>query len=223
MSLVLKITADGSHTLFVPELNEHYHSTFGAIGESRHVFIEAGFREAGKKFQQINIFEAGFGTGLNALLTFQEARIMYKRVNYTSIEAFPLKKKIWSALNYPEITGIPDSTEIFEKMHLLPWGRTGTVSSRFHLFKIHGELEKYEPGAGVFNLVYFDAFSPGVQSQLWSENIFRGIFRSLVPGGIMVTYSVKGDVVRILKKTGFSIEKLPGPAGKRHILRASKI
>jgi len=222
-SLKVVETADGSHTLFVPGINEHYHSTFGAIAESRHIFIDAGFRAVSDKFQQINVFEVGFGTGLNALLTQIEAKKSETPVIYTSIEANPLEKVIWSVLNYPEITGIPGSAEMFEKINSMPWGKTGSISSRFDLLKIHGKLEEYYPDTGVFHLVYFDAFAPDIQPSMWSESIFRRIYDSMVPGGVLVTYSVKGKVVRSLKNIGFKIEKLPGPPGKRHMLRVTKL
>lgn len=217
------VTDDGSHTLYVPDLDEHYHSTHGAICESQHIYIDSGFKKAASLSGSIRIFEVGFGTGLNVLLTLLEAEKIKKPVCYTSIEAFPLKEDIWSALNYPVHLEKPGCTNVFSKIHEAGWGKSESISPYFTLQKIHGNLEDYIPGIGIFHLVYFDAFAPDVQPGMWTELIFRRIYDSMAPGGILVTYSVKGRVVRDLKGIGFKVEKLPGPQGKRHILMATKI
>lgn len=225
-------TADGSDTLFVPELNEHYHSTFGAIQESRHIFIEAGLnftchvsplnRHPASAPPTLNILEIGFGTGLNALLTCIEAQKHELHIVYTSIEAFPLNKGIWQNLNYTAQPGISDYTDTFEKLHTAKWNRKEIITSNFTIHKIHEKLEIFNPQEASFNLVYFDAFGPEKQPYLWTIEIFQKIFYSLHKQGTLVTYSVKGDVVRAIKTAGFSIEKIPGPPGKRHILRARR-
>ena len=217
-----KITSDGSHTLYLPHLNEHYHSTFGAINESLHVFIEAGFHEAVKSFDEIQILEIGFGTGLNALLTWMEAERIPKKVSYTAIEPYPLETGVWAALNYPDCFCTFSYREIYCRLHEMDWERNERISPFFSICKIRSRLEDYLPEPDKFNLVYFDAFGPDVQPELWTEGIFRKILLSMKNKGILVTYSVKGSVRRALKSSGFSVEKLPGPAGKREITRAIK-
>ena len=215
-------TADGSNTLYVPHLNEHYHSTFGALNESRHVFIESGLLEAVRSFNEIHILEIGFGTGLNALLTWMEAERIPIKVSYTSLEPYPLGVEIWSVLNYPDCFCTFSYQKIYRRLHETDWERDEQISPFFSIQKIRCRLEDYSPEPGAFNLVYFDAFGPDVQPELWTEEIFRKIFSSMKNRGILVTYSVKGSVRRALKNSGFSVEKLPGPAGKREITRAIK-
>jgi tRNA U34 5-methylaminomethyl-2-thiouridine-forming methyltransferase MnmC len=215
-------TADGSDTLYVASLNEHYHSTFGAINESLHVFIESGFLKASTLFDEITLLEIGYGTGLNALLTWMAAERIPKKVTYCAIEPFPLKRETWSALNYPDCFCTFDYGRIFSRIHYADWEREEQISPFFSLLKLGCPLEEYLPETGKFNLVYFDAFGPDVQPGLWTESIFRKIFYSLKKGGILVTYSVKGSVRRALKNSGFSVEKIPGPTGKREITRAVK-
>jgi tRNA U34 5-methylaminomethyl-2-thiouridine-forming methyltransferase MnmC len=216
------MTADGSHTLFHPVLNESYHSTYGAIRESQHVFIEAGFRRIAFEVDRINILEVGFGTGLNTLLTQIEAETIGKTVEYTSIEAYPIGEEYWSQLNYPRILCSVDYTRIFENIHFAEWGQLREISRFFLLQKVHAKLEDYIPRPGYYDLVYFDAFSPDVQPELWTFEIFRKLCNSMKTGGILTTYSVKGDVTRALKAAGFRVEKIPGPPGKRQITRATK-
>jgi len=215
-------TGDGSHSLYVPVLNEHYHSTFGALSESLHIFIESGFEKAAALFEEINILEIGFGTGLNALLTWMEAERMPKKVHYLTLEPYPLDDEVWSSLNYPDCFCTFSYREIFRRLHQSEWNRTEMISPFFSIFKIKMQLEEFELGQGKFNLVYFDAFGPDVQPEIWKEEIFRNIALSMIKGGVLVTYSAKGSVRRALRNAGFSVEKLPGPAGKREITRAVK-
>ena len=215
-------TGDGSHSLYVPELNEHYHSTFGALSESLHVFIESGFQKAASLFEEIKILEIGFGTGLNALLTWMESERIPKKVHYVTLEPFPLDEEVWSSLNYPDCFCTFSYREIFRRLHQSEWNRSEMISPFFSIFKVKKHLEEYELGQGKFNLVYFDAFGPDVQPELWKEEIFRNIALSMINGGVLVTYSAKGSVRRALRNAGFSVEKLPGPAGKREITRATK-
>ncbi len=227
--LIIK-TADGSDTLFHKSLNQHYHSTFGALKESLHVFIETGFLYAveklnsdpGAEINSIDILEIGFGTGLNAFLTAIAADKHRIKVNYTSIEPFPVSEDFWRALNYPRQIEPASHTELFENLHLSAWNESMAISPWFTLNKIFGKMEDYIPVAGEFNLVYFDAFSPDVQPELWNVDIFARLHNALQQEGVLVTYSVKGTIVRALKSAGFCTEKLPGPPGKRHILRAEK-
>ncbi|MDP1621932.1 MAG: tRNA (5-methylaminomethyl-2-thiouridine)(34)-methyltransferase MnmD [Bacteroidales bacterium] len=231
-SLNLQIfrTADGSDTLFDKDVSQHYHSTFGAVQESRHIFIEQGFLHAAGKFLSLSrdkrvdlkVLEIGFGTGLNALLTQAEAEKHEISVHYTAIEAYPLTQSYWRSLNYAQVSGSVYCSHVFAKLHLAAWHNPVEISTCFTLHKIKVDLVEYRPEAGSFDLIYFDAFGPDVQPELWTERIFRNLGNIMSTGGILVTYSVKGTVVRALQSAGFQTEKKPGPPGKRHILRASK-
>ena len=222
------LTGDGSETIFRCDLNEHYHSTFGAVRESQFIFIENGFIPAMHKFgrqiaagaDSLNILEVGFGTGLNALLTQMETERSGVQVFYHALEAFPLGDEIWQRLNYPGFFGSFDYSSVFSKLHQVKWNENAEISHHFTLYKDHGLLEDFHPPAGYYHLVYFDAFGPATQPHLWVPEIFRELGRCLCRGGILVTFSVRGNVVRSLNAEGFSTEKLSGPPGKRHILRA---
>jgi tRNA U34 5-methylaminomethyl-2-thiouridine-forming methyltransferase MnmC len=211
---------DGSHTLFVPELCEHYHSVHGALQESRHVFINAGLRVC--KQQQLNILEIGFGTGLNALLTFHEAELSGLEINYIAYEPFPLGSEIWKKLNYWQFIDHTKARATFDLMHASEWGRGVVLGGKFMLQKIAGKIEKAILSENYFNLVYFDAFAPAVQPELWTLQIFTNICQAVAVDGILVTYSAMGEVRRNLIKAGFIAERLPGPPGKREMLRAWK-
>lgn len=222
-NLELKITGDGSHTLFVPSLNEHYHSVFGSIAESRHIFTGAGFKYLLNRQSNLKILEIGFGTGLNAMLTYIESDRSGSQVEYTAVELNPLDENIYSKLNFNDLIDYPGSRAIFLLMHESPWEETVEISPVFHLHKINISLMDYQPSKETFDLVYFDAFGPDIQPEMWTEEIFIKMALGLKKGGVLVTYSTKGTVKRNLVNAGFSIEKLPGPKGKREILRATKI
>lgn len=251
-------TRDGSDTVFRDDLNEPYHSIFGAITESQYIFIDTGLRKALERFKSyelrvtshdfspgpypasciqhptsnilhpvspgnsLNILEIGFGTGLNALLAQVEAEKRGIKLCYTTLEAYPLREEVWSQLNYPQQLCSAGYFPVFAKLHQCDWNSTEWISTHFSLHKILGEVQDFIPEPGQYQLVFFDAFGPEVQPELWTEKIFRIIFEGLAEGGILVTYSVKGTVVRALQAAGFITEKLPGPPGKRHILRATK-
>jgi tRNA U34 5-methylaminomethyl-2-thiouridine-forming methyltransferase MnmC len=214
-------TGDGSHTIFVPEYNEHYHSSFGAITESQHVFINTGLAlfRSGKK---ITIFEIGFGTGLNALLSCIFAIENKMHITYYALEKNPVDNHFIMQLNYPAM--VPTSgnaTELFQTIHHAPWDQTITIAEGFYLHKIHADLVGYVPWFR-YDLVYFDAFAPEKQPEMWSQEIFNALYHNLNPHGVITTYCVKGDVKRKLKQAGFQIQKLPGPPGKREILRGTR-
>jgi len=221
MTLRPVMTADGSLTLFVPGLNEHYHSIFGAVQESMHIFIEAGLGSFASR-KEVSVLEVGFGTGLNAFLSMIEAGKKSQRILYSSIEAFPLEEKLYSTLNYPDVTGFPEYQSLFFRLHTSPWNEPVQITDHFCLEKIHASLEirKFDPER--FDLIFFDAFGPDVQPELWKEAIFMELYQTLKPGGVLVTYSAKGSVRRAMKRAGFTIEKLPGPKGKREMTRARK-
>ena len=220
LQLEIIITEDGSNTLYVPELKEHYHSTFGAIAESRHVFIEAGLLQALKNdTEEINILEVGFGTGLNALLTVLEASLKGFSVKYTALETFPLPQQLWSKLNYPEQIGDIKAKEIFQLLHQCNWDIEKEIIPGFFITKVERSLQDFKVAGMLYNLIYFDAFGPDVQAELWTDEIFRKISGMTAKGGILVTYSCKGSVRRALMAAGFAVEKIPGPKGKREMLR----
>jgi len=234
MNLEISQTSDGSDTLFRKDLNEPYHSTFGAITESQHIFINGCFRETLHNFpldpshqrplqqNSINILEIGFGTGLNALLTLIESEKAERKTIYSALEPYPLDRVYWSGLNYPRLLHPDHIAALFPTLHLASWGQPNEISPYFILDKQSTPLEKYIPQENHFHGIYFDPFSPGVQPELWTEPIFQKLFTGMKPGGTLITYSVKGSVVRTCKAVGFKTEKLPGPPGKRHILKAIK-
>jgi tRNA U34 5-methylaminomethyl-2-thiouridine-forming methyltransferase MnmC len=222
MNIKIATTQDGSHTLFNETIGEHYHSVHGAIQESMHIFIQAGFNALEKKTGIVNILEIGFGTGLNALLTFQQAAAINIRINYIAIEPVILDKSIYTQLNYAEILGNKELEEVFIKMHVSPWNYPQYISENFILNKLQAKLEETQLTENAFDLVYFDAFSPDIQSELWDVEIFKAIYASMKNKGILCTYSAKGAVKRALKTAGFETENLPGPIGKRQITRARK-
>ncbi len=215
------ITNDGSHTLFVPGLNEHYHSTHGAIQESEHVFIKSGLnyiidalREKDKAIDCIKILEVGFGTGLNAMLTYQQS----KKVSYTAIEKYPLTVAEIEKLNLSSKLGNGLDT-VFKKMHNCNWGIYENIGLNFKIKKIKTDLLDFVSDEK-YNIIYFDAFSPDVQPKLWTEKVFCQMYNCLNTGGILVTYSAKGLVKQNLRAAGFTVKRLPGPPGKRHMVRA---
>jgi len=216
------ITGDGSSSIYVPDLDEHYHSTFGAIQESEHIYIGAGLNSLADSLECIDILEVGLGTGLNALLTFCEASKRHLKINYTGIEAFPLSQEFYQKINYPEMLPNFQCKQAFLNLHQLSWDCVHDLSDDFSLLKIHAELQKTYLQENKFDLVYFDAFSPDSQPEMWNIEIFKKIYKAMKNRGVLVTYCVKGIVKQSLKKAGFTIEKLPGPAGKREILRATK-
>lgn len=219
----LVITDDNSHTVFNENIGEHYHSTHGAIQESKHIFIEAGLKAAKVISNNINILEIGFGTGLNALLSYSESEFSGLKINYIAIEPYPIENEIYLQLNYSEVLNNQKLKNILTDIHQKPWNIPFYVSDNFILNKVNAKIQDIQLTDNVFDIVYFDAFSPQFQPELWTEDIFRKIFNSMKNNGILTTYSSKGDVKRAMKKVGFKLELLPGPAGKRHIIRAMKI
>lgn len=218
MKSFIQTTADGSHTLYVQELNENYHSTNGAIAESMHVFIEAGLNKVSK--QEIHLLEIGFGTGLNALLTILVSGNTSKKVFYTGLELFPVDDSIISQLNYPAILG-DESRKTYKAIHDSPWNEPVRMNDCFQLKKITADALEYSYKEK-FDLVYFDAFSPDVQPEMWTNTLFEKLYNCMNPGALLVTYCAKGSVRRTMQQTGFVAERLPGPKGKREMLRATK-
>lgn len=216
-------TADGSLTLYNPDLHQHYHSKHGAVQESVYVFIEKGLKALPENLNNINILEIGLGTGLNVFLTFIENIHLHKQINYTVLEAFPVQEVVFLQLNYPELLLHPDKKEEFFKIHHSDWEKEIEIAADFHFIKHKEKLEVINLPANKFDVIYFDAFSPSAQPELWTTEIFTKMFGSMASGGILVTYCAKGDVRRNMQAAGFLVEKLPGPLGKREMLRARKM
>ena len=223
MQRIPVITKDGSHTISVPDMNVTYHSVHGAIQESEHVFIKAGILDSGIfDYTGVHqVLEIGFGTGLNALLTLIEADKHKNRIYYTAIEPFPLDESIIMQLNYCEQLNLPHYQRLFEKMHQCDWEEMYEITEHFRLTKHKTSLQEFSTGES-FSLIYFDAFAPNAQPELWTETVFEKLYNLLLPEGILVTYCSKGTVQRAMKAAGFTIEKIPGPPGKREMIRAVK-
>ncbi len=211
-------TDDGSMTLYVPALGEHYHSIYGAITESEHIFIRSGLRQCNA--ESVRILEYGMGTGLNVLLTYQLACRTGQKIDYHAIEKYPVSSEEIKLLDMNRAMGVGDQY-IISKIHDGNWEEPVPLSDDFVLYKEHADFRQAQP-EGLFDLVYFDAFAPDVQPGLWSADLFVRIFSYLSPGAILLTYSAKGTVRRSLRAAGFEVEKLPGPPGKREISRALK-
>ncbi len=209
------ITADNSPTLYVPELDEHYHSVNGAVQESFHIFINAGFKQINKS--AINILEVGFGTGLNAFLTLTENETVKKNVYYETVEIFPLDIEIINRLEYKGF-----NNDLFIKIHKTEWEKEINLNKSFILKKIKTDLINYVP-VKKFDLIYFDAFAPEKQPELWTEMIFKNLYSATNNEGILVTYSAKGTVKQALRKVGYKVQRLKGPTGKRHMIKAIKL
>lgn len=211
-------TKDGSHTLYSAKLDEHYHSLFGAVTESMHIFIDAGLKAAGR--DNLNILEMGFGTGLNAFLTLLEIQDTGKSVHYTGLEKFPLNTDILRSLNYSSL--FPEKEgKLFYLLHDAPWNLSSVITDELTLKKIEIDISDFD-NHDQYDLVYFDAFSPEKQPELWTTDIFLKVFRSMRSGSVLTTYSSKGQVRRNMAEAGFRVEIIPGPPGKRDMIRARK-
>ncbi|RYY26760.1 MAG: SAM-dependent methyltransferase [Chitinophagaceae bacterium] len=222
MERKLLLTGDGSHTILVPDLDITYHSRHGALQESVHVFIEAGLNYVMKgKTTPCAIFELGFGTGLNALLTCMEAHDHNREINYTAIEPFPLERELVNQLNYAALLQRDDAALYESLIHDASWNGRTKIHEHFTLTKYDHTLEQM-PVNGSYDLVYFDAFSPTSQPALWAQDSFEKIFAILRPGGVLTTYCSRSIVRRTMTAVGFKVEKIPGPWGKREMVRAHK-
>lgn len=213
-------TADGSKTLFIPEMDEQYHSLNGALTESNHVFINAGYKHH-KSIMPV-VFEVGFGTGLNALLTAEMAELEKRKTTFVSIEKFPLEQKIIEQLNYGKL--ISKKAELlYSKINTAKWNEEIQISDFFKLLKIEGDLIDYKFNQALkFDIIYFDAFGPDKQPNMWNSNIFKKIYDASSTNAVFVTYSAKGEIRRQLRDCGYLMERIPGPPGKRQMLRGTK-
>ena len=213
------ITDDGSTTIRIPDWDENYHSTHGAIQEAKHVFIKNGL-DIFKNQDSISILEIGFGTGLNAFITFLET-VNKEKVNYVGVEAYPISTEEIAQMNYVTELQAPQYQAIFDKMHACDWESQQKITNNFTLtkrkqfFQDIADKEQYD-------LIYFDAFGFPLQPELWSEAIFKKMYEALLPKGTFVTYACRSSIKNAMLSVGFSIEKLPGAPGKREMLRATK-
>ncbi|EZH72890.1 SAM-dependent methyltransferase [Aquimarina atlantica] len=217
-------TADGSKTIHLPELNEHYHSKHGAINEAKHVFIKSGFDHVLSKngSDSLDIMEMGFGTGLNAFITFLEAEKINVPIYYVGVEGYPVALSEAKLMNYPEMLAVKEKQPVFDAMHQSLWELPVDITSNFKLVKRKQFFADITDKNG-FDLIYFDAFGARVQPELWTIEIFRKMYEALRSRGVLVTYSAKGSVRRAMQEVGFVVERLPGPPGKREMLRATKV
>ncbi|SFQ21471.1 tRNA (5-methylaminomethyl-2-thiouridine)(34)-methyltransferase MnmD [Hymenobacter arizonensis] len=216
-------TADGSSTLYVPALDEHYHSTHGALQEAQHVYIAAGLTPAlAAAHESVRVLEVGFGTGLNALLTLQQSLISPVNIQYDTIEKYPLLPAIISQLGVERYVINPELLAFHEQLHAAPWNESVPLTTRFSLRKIAGALQETALLPNNYHVIYFDAFAPEKQPELWTEAIFGQLYAAAAPGAVLVSYCAQGQFRRNLRAAGWLTEKLPGPPGKREMTRARK-
>lgn len=217
MNLIIQNTLDGSKTLFSTKYNQHYHNINGAYTETMHIYIELGL----KKFnnQKVNILEIGYGTGLNSIITYYENLKLNNEIFYHGIDINTINLELAKQLNYFSFLGLEThfNSNFYEK-----WNETVKISENFKLFKENISLEEIIFKEN-YNLVYFDAFSPDCQAEMWTNKIFKKIFDAMLPNSYLLTYSSKGVVKQALKESGFKIQRFKGPLGKRHIIGATKI
>ena len=222
MALLIQETGDGSHTLFSEEYNEIYHSRRGAWQESLHVFIEMGLIYLAESQTDIKILEIGFGTGLNAIMTLQKAEELSLKIDYHSLETIPVSLEIIEQLNYPKFLEAQEMIDLFRQMHQKPWNERILINSLFCLSKYHVGVQDFNTDQQ-FDLIYFDAFAPSKQSEMWDISIFEKIRTWMKPGAVLVTYSSKGQLKRDLQTLNFEVQNLPGPPGKREMTRAIRL
>lgn len=227
MKREIVITGDGSTTIHLTDWNEQYHSKHGAIQEAYHVFIKHGLyhfchsEQSEESHKKVSILEIGFGTGLNAFITLIEAEKLNVKVNYSGIEGYPVLIDEITQLNYTKALKYKDKDALFYKLHNVFWEDKHEITSKFSLLKQQKLFHEID-NENEFDIIYFDAFGARVQPELWTEAIFEKMYKSLKKGGVLVTYSAKGSVRRAMVSVGFLVERLPGPPGKREMLRATK-
>lgn len=219
----LVLTDDGSHTIVSDRFKVPYHSRHGAISESHHVFIQAGLTAISPEKDIIRILEMGFGTGLNPLLVALYAQHHQGSFHYSGIEKFPIPQDFAHTLNYPKILNLsPVEIDIFQQLHLADQGQFRFSKSQFSFEKIYRDFNEMDLGEANFDLIFFDAFAPNSQEELWTLRVMERCYKACTSGGILVTYCAKGQLRRDMQEAGFIVERLPGPAGKREMLRAIK-
>jgi len=218
--LIIEHTDDGSKTLYLPGMDEHYHSVKGALTESQHIFIEMGLKA--RNLTDFAILEIGFGTGLNAFLSLLAAEQLQVNIRYTTLELYPLSHEIITSLHYSELVNSGDSGN-FYSLHAAGWEKEQSLTPYFKIHKIKTDFTTFPLPADTFDVIYFDAFAPEKQPGMWQQSLFDKLYHTLRPGGILTTYCAKGVIRRRLQACGFTVERLPGPpGGKREILRATR-
>ena len=221
MNTEIEITADGSATIYVPHLDEHYHSVKGALTESLHIFRDCAFMHATSTDAPLRVLEIGFGTGLNALLSALQSDISQ---HYHTLELYPLSKEIIDSTDYHKAVDNDQAPTLFAAIHSAEWNKAIAITPSFTLEKI--ECDYTDPSTSFpqgIDVVYFDAFAPEKQPEMWAEGPLRRIYDAMNPGGVLTTYCAKGEIRRRLQSIGFVVERLAGPpGGKREILRATK-
>lgn len=215
------VTKDGSKTIYFPDIDENYHSKHGALQESKHVFLKHGLNHFLGK-EQIKVFEVGFGTGLNALLTINFALENQKKIIYHTIEAYPITLREVDELNYKSFFDNPLIADLSTTIHTLEWDKEVELLEGFQFQKIHEKLQNHLLPENYYDCIFFDAFAPRVQDELWTEAVFQKMFDCLITDGLLVTYCAKGQVKRNLKQVGFVVESVEGPPGKREMTLAWK-
>ncbi len=213
-------TNDGSTTIYLPDWEESYHSKHGAIQEAYHVFIKSGLSLF--KGKSVSILEIGFGTGLNAFITYLEAQKVNQSVHYVGVEAYPVQAEEALQMNYVSELNVSNKTEVFNRIHQISWEEKHTIASNFSLTK-RKQFFQDIIDENAFDLIYFDAFGFRVQPELWSEEIFKKMYNALKSNGVLVTYACRSSIKNAMLASGFKVEKLPGAPGKREMLRATKI
>jgi tRNA U34 5-methylaminomethyl-2-thiouridine-forming methyltransferase MnmC len=223
MQVEVRVTKDGSSTLYVPALDEHYHSTHGAVQEALHVYIGAALEPAlTAATGQVRVLEIGFGTGLNALLTIQRSLTASQPVVYDTLEKYPVPPEVIRSLGVECYVLNPELLDFHEQLHAAPWNEAVAITPHFTLRKLHAALQDFSLPAASYDVIYFDAFAPEKQPDMWTGAVFEKLYAATAPGGMLTSYCAKGSFRRSLKATGWLIEKLPGPPGKREMTRARK-
>lgn len=221
----VKMTKDGSHTLMSSLFDDSYHAHNGAMSESEHVYIQAGFEQLSADFEEVNILELGFGTGMNAILTLRSALAQTGRIErpirFTSIEAYPIPMELVEQLNY-KAGFTPEIAALFDKLHQAPWDSDVEIMPGFMLHKVHGKLQDFASAANSINLVYYDAFAPSKQPELWQQDNFDRLFPMMQEQAMLVSYCANGQFKRNLKASGFTVKAYPGALGRREMTRAWK-
>lgn len=221
MNRKIIVTDDNSKSLLIPEINETYHSINGAMNEAMHVFITNGLFKI-TDTNPIRIFEMGFGTGLNALLTLNHAKNTPIYIAYETVEKFPIELDLVSQLQHPTTTGLIELQNEFNLMHTSKWNETHQLSPNFTFKKYQIDIREIELPSNCFHLIYYDAFSPKIQPELWETAVLKKLHNSMVDGGRLTTYCAQGQFKRNLKEAGFEVHGLPGPTGKREMTLAIK-
>lgn len=213
-------TSDGSTSILLPDWNETYHSKFGAIQEAKHVFIQNGL--ALFQGQSVSILEIGFGTGLNAFITFLEAKGYQQQIDYTGVEAFPVSNEDVLKMNYVDQLEASSHEAVFLKMHQCSWNQPYDLDEDFKLTKQNKKFQEISD-ENKYDLIYFDAFGFRVQPELWSLELFQIMHSALRHRGVLVTYACRSIIKKNMLDAGFTVEKLKGPPGKREMLRGRKL